>query len=175
VRAALLALLILAMAPAAWAGESSHGCSYTSEAAAADGTASGGGASKRTITANEVWCYRFIAGDGTHNTATIQITAASAVIYFDPDLYQTVTTTARVIPHYCPHGAPTDTSNPLRSCPSIGGANGNTSLDGTAGPDTTQNQAIRVGPGTYLFEISAACEAGDTCQIAVKGEGEGAY
>lgn len=179
-RAALIALLMAALWPAAgWAGTSSKGCGFTGTVAGTAGTALGGGAASMTVAANEIWCHRIVAADATTSIiGPLRITAPSALIMFDPDLFQAITTTARLIPRFCPQGAAVDTTSLAtisRSCISIGGANGTASLDGTEGTATTQNSALRVGPGTYYFEISVVIEAGDTGQIAVQGEGEGAH
>lgn len=178
-RAALLALAVMVAPAAGWAGTASHGCGFTGTAAGTAGTALGGGASKMTLSANELWCFRYVAADATTSIiGPLRITAPSALVTFDPDLFQTVITTARLIPRLCPAAAAVDTTSLAtisRSCLSIGGANGNASLDGTEGPSSSQNAATRVGPGTYYFEISVVAEAGDTAQITVQAEGEGAH
>lgn len=172
----VLGLLLLLAAPTAgWAGVASYGCGYTGGSAGVIGTATGSNPTKTTIDNDSLWCFRFVNADATTTiVGPVRVQASSALITFDPDLYQTVTTTARLIPRMCPLGAAVDTTSLAtisRSCLSIGGANGAASLDGTEGSASTQNAAIRVGPGTYYFEINAVCEAGDTCQVSVKGEG----
>jgi hypothetical protein len=178
-RAVLLGFAAVLIALPAYAGTASKGCSFSGTAAGTAGTAVGGGASSMALAANETWCYRYVNADATTTIiGPLRITAPSALITFDPDLFQTVVTTARLIPHFCPQGAAVDTTSAatiFRSCPSMGGANGAASLDGTEGTATTQNASIRVGPGAYYFEISVVCEAGDTCQIAAQAEGEGAH
>ena len=179
-RAALFAALVLFVAPAAWAGTASHGCGFTGTAAGTAGTLGPTSTTKMTLSANELWCYRFVAADAvTTIIGPLRITEPSALISFDPDLFQAgVLSTARVIPRYCPQGAAVDTTSLAtisRSCASIGGANGTASLDGTEGASTVQNMSLRVGPGTYYFEINVVIEAGDTGQIAVQAEGEGAH
>lgn len=177
-RAAFLALLVVVAVPVAgWAGTPSNGCGFSGTAAGTAGTATGSSATSTRISRGDIWCYRFVNADATTTIiGPLNIEATEAIIWFDPDLFQAITTTARLIPHFCPQGAAVNTSsaaNIFLSCPGIGGAGTAASLDGTEGPDGTQNQAKRVGPGHYYFEISAVCEAGDTCQIAVKAEDAG--
>jgi hypothetical protein len=172
-RAALLVLFAVAVAAAgaspAWAGTASHGCSFTGTVAGTAGTAVGNIATKRTLEGNELWCYRYVAADGTTTITGPRVTAPSMAVWFDADLFQTVTTTARLTVHFCPQGEPVDSSNPLRSCPSVG------ELDGTEGDALVQDQITRLGPGRVYFVPNVACEAGDTCQIVVQAEGEGAH
>lgn len=173
----LLFLLTLLAASAANAGTWALNCAYTTLTGT---TASRPAEQVFSIDEFGLACYRYANADSTHNAPQnsagtlvgVKVTAQSALVCFDPDILQAVTTTARLIPHYCPHGTIADTSNPARSCPSIGGANGNASLDGTEGTATSQNSCLRVGPGLYYFEASVACESGDTCQVTIKGEGK---
>ena len=177
-RAWLLALAILVVPAAGWAGTASHGCSYTGGVAGTTGTAVGTGATRMTLSADERWCYRYVNADATTTIiGPLRASAPSVTIWFDPDLYQAgVASTARMVPFYCPAGAAVDTTSLAtikRSCPSVGAANGTASFDGTEGASTVQNQSWRYPGGTFYFEINAVCEAGDTCQIAVLAEGEG--
>lgn len=179
----LILLAVLLFAPAANAGTWAYNCTFTT----LTGTTATRPASSLPqdaplfqIDNYQRACWRYQNADSTHNApqtaggslTPVTVTAQSALICFDPDILQAVTTTARVIPHRCPQGVIADTSNPARSCQSQGGANGAASLDGTEGASTTQNSCLRVGPGTYYFEISAAAEAGDTAQISIEGEGK---
>ena len=167
-------LLLPQIASAEWA----KGCKFTTPTGivAVDST-------DFSVIEYGVSCYRYQLASGAHSApqnaagviTPVAITAQTALICFDPDILQTITTTARVIPHHCPQSFiadPTSAATALRSCVSLGGANGAASLDGTEGTATTQNACVRVGPGSYYFEISAGCEAGDTCQVSVKGEGK---
>lgn len=168
-----LALLPLSAEAGAW----SRGCSFTGGTVA--GTLGTPADTGKEIRPGGVGCYRFINADGVHNsTATahgsvvIHVTAYSALISFDPQLDAVVggPTAAMVIPHYCPL-PPLTIANPEQSCIGMGGANGNVALTGVEGTASSQNAAIRVGPGWYYFEVSGACVAGDTCQVLVQGEG----
>lgn len=173
----LILALALLLPAGAYAGTWSMNCSYTT---ATGTTATRPAEQNFAIDEYGLACYRYANADSTHNAPQnsagtlvgVKVTAQSALICFDPDILQAVTTTARVIPHYCPQGVIADPSNPARSCPSLGGANGAASLDGTEGTATSQNSCLRVGPGLYYFEISVAAESGDTAQITVKGEGK---
>jgi hypothetical protein len=179
----LVFLLTLLVAPAADAGTWAYNCTFT--------TPTGTTATRPATTLPQDMplfaidnyqraCWRFANADGAHNApqtsggtlVPVTVTAQSAIICFDPDILQTVTTTARVIPHRCPQGFFADPANPARSCQSTGGENGAASLDGTEGTRTSQNSCIQVGPGAYYFEISVAAEAGDTAQISIEGEGK---
>ncbi len=177
-RMLLVATLLVLLPAAGWAGTASHGCGYTGTVAGTAGTALGGGATKKVVAANERWCYRFVNADATTTiVGPLTVTSPSAVVLLDADLFQAgVASTVRVIPRVCSAGAAVDATSLAtisRSCESVGGSLSNVSLDGTPGPAGTQNMAVRVGPGVYYFEINAVCETGDTCQIAVQGEGAG--
>ena len=170
-RTLLLAVLLALTPTVGWAGAWSNGCQFTG--GTVTGTVGTPTNTSARISNNDVGCYRFNNADSTHNSPRIQVTAESAVITFDPqlDAVVTVATTALVVPRLCPIDGPIDTANPSFSCISIGGANSSSSLSGVEGPAATQNASIRVGPGTYYFQITGACLAGDTCQVSVKGEG----
>jgi hypothetical protein len=173
VRHLVVAALALALPTAASAGAWSKNCQFTGGTLV--GTVGTPQNANKQIAPGDLGCWRFVVGDSTHNSGYVHVTAETAVITFDPQLDAAVAaaTTALVIPHYCATGEPLTAANPERSCVSIGGANGNASLDGVEGAASTQNAAIRVGPGVYYFEVPGACLAGDTCQVSVKGEGVG--
>lgn len=165
-------IIVFGLAPAtSWAGAWSKTCQFTNGTLI--GTAGTPQNTDKRIGAGDIGCYRFVVGDGAHNSTLVHVTAESALITFDPqlDAAVTVATAALVVPHYCAQGEALTPANPERSCVSIGGTLANTALDGVEGPSSTQNASIRVGPGVYYFQVSGACLAGDTCQVAVKGEG----
>jgi len=165
-------LPVLLWAAPGWAdvGSWAYGCKFTTPT----GTTAVN-SERFDVSDYSVGCYRWTDADGagTQNAplapngvlTPVQVTAQSALICFDPDILQAVTTTARVIPHHCPAGFIADTANPLRSCISLG------ELVGTEGDAATQDTCVRVGPGAYIFEVSVECATGDTCQISVKAEG----
>lgn len=168
----LLAAVLLSLVPTVgWAGAWGKGCSFTGTAAGVVGTPSN---SNRQLSHDEFGCYRYVTADGVHIFGPIIVTAPRGTLYFDPDLFQIVITTATVIPHICPQGAPVEpgAADMVESCQSLGGANGAVSLDGTEGPASLQNSRIPLGPGVYYLEINNTCLGGDTCQVAIHAEGD---
>ena len=171
----LIAVVLLVWPTMGWAGTASFGCQFTGTVAGTAGTATGSSPTKTVVGNTDTWCFRYVNADATTTiVGPIKVTAPSALVTFDPDLFQTVITTARVVPYMCPQIAAltlTTLATIKESCISIGGAGANLDLNGTEGPSSSQNASVRVGPGTYYFEISVVCEANDTCQVAIKGEG----
>lgn len=155
-RAVLLALLVMGLPAAGWAGTWSKNCATPTNA-------------NRTISPNESGCYTFTSTDSTTgDSAAIFIDGTSAKWCFDPDTSGTATTTARVLIRDCLGGAK-PSSNPENECISLGGANGNASLDGTEGAASSQNACIRTGPGVFYVDITAAC-TGSACRVSVQAE-----
>ena len=168
---ALFLLTMLVMAPSVgWTASWGKNCTFVGTAGAVIGTPAN--VSQR-LGANEKGCWRFNNADGVVNLGYIQSSSSTNLICYDPDLFATTTNTGRVIPHLCTAGGPVDAANPLRSCIGLGGANASVSLDGTEGPAPTQNACIRVGPGTFLVEVSAACIGGTVCQVSIQAEPPG--
>lgn len=119
-----------------------------------------------------VGCYRFTSADGTSSSAIIIVQALSARITFDPDNTDAAVDTSRVTIHSCDVGVGGATGS-VNTCQNIGGFNGNPTLDGTEGVDSTQNATKRVGPGAYFVRVTAACakSAPDYCEVRFRGEG----
>jgi hypothetical protein len=171
----LLVIAFVALLPnIGWAGAWSKGCGFTG----GDLTGTVGTPDRAVVSSvdsvgpNALFCYRFNNADSTHFSPAILVTAPTALIIVDTQLDAdiTVATTTLVVPRLCSAGAILTAANPERSCMSLGGVGTNTSLDGVGGPVATQNSRLLVGPGLYTFQVTGACLASDTCQIAVRGE-----
>lgn len=165
----LLAAVLLSLVPTAgWAGAWGKSCSFTGTAAGVVGTPSN---ANKQLSADEFGCYRYVAGDGAHNFASVSIRAPSGLICFDPDIFDTALSGVTMTPHLCLAGAPVEAAFPLRSCISQGGAlPASTGLNGTEGAADVQNACLRVGPGVYVFRLDA-CVGGDICQVSAFAEG----
>lgn len=163
-----LFLLALLVASPAFAGAWSKNCQFSGTTAGVVGTALKP-ETNPVIGAGARGCYRYISTD-TGDYGYVTVSSESALLCFDPDLFDTATSAARLIPHFCPQGGPVDTANPLQSCIAMGGASANTNLDGTEGPPASQNACMTIGTGVYIFETSVDCAGGDTCQISIQGQ-----
>jgi hypothetical protein len=164
-KAFLFLLTLLAASPAfaeVWSGK----CHFSANLTVATG------ADKFDIAKKERGCYRFVDTDSTSTSDLISVTADSALWCFDPDNTDAVADTARVVIHYCPHGGTPGGTGSANTCISLGGANGNASLDGTEGTSSSQNACVRTGPGIFYVEVTAACAKTSTnyCQVTVQGE-----
>lgn len=111
---------------------------------------------------------------GTWST-TFDVMTISALFCFTPDIDVNGATAARVKLWMAPHTITDATSNGIpdndNGSIDLGGANGNTSLDGTEGEAGTQNACLRIGPGKYFAEFDVACaQADETCRLTVTGE-----
>lgn len=108
----------------------------------------------------------------------VHVTTASALFRFcaDTGAACVASTSGRVRIWKCDAGPPATTGGIPDNdfgCADIGGANGNATLDGTAGEPGTQNQYRSSGPSWYYIEGDAQCDAGETCQVTVTGEDPG--
>lgn len=93
-----------------------------------------------------IMCYIFDTA-GT-DSGLLSLNGVSNLICFDPDVDGTVGS-ARVEPEVCPYTAPGTVGNqciPLVDAP----------LNGVGGSETTQTACIRVGPGSYRIDVTAA-------------------
>lgn len=173
-------LLVLAgallWASSASAGAWSKGCGFTGTVTSGAGAATGTPTNtSKVIDNNDIGCWRFIDDDGTVFSSVaaqmdgyIRVTAPSALFVFTQALDEDTSgtpTAAQVVLWLCPHGEAIVQATPALDCTEVSDP-----LDGAGGGSST-SAAIRVGPGSYTIQITAACADQDVCQVAVIGEG----
>ena len=181
---ALAALLLAAPASAAlW----SHGCVVTNAACqlvndpydcctgagtgncpsdslftpAATTVFGGGSQDKLTIRSLERACWWFLPGDLVIDSPTFRATGQFRAC-LNEDILQAEPTTVDVDVIRCPDGGRPGTT-PLDLCNQI-----ETVVDNACGTDIAGDELI-FEPGVYFFDIQAACEAGDICQMSIEG------
>lgn len=153
-RTVLAAALLLFLTNVAWAQEWS----------------TPGGAPCTIIDGSELCIYELANTEGA-DSDEIEVRSSSAVFCLDSDKGATAIGAMRGVPRKCIGGSKPG-SNPENECISVGGANGNSVLDGTEGPASTQNACTRVGPGVYYYDVTVACGAASGCLVMVQGEDE---
>lgn len=162
----LLLFTLLLLATPAWAESWSGTCQFASDNLTPTNP------TRWLISNGVVGCYRFVDSDSTSTSDIIIVQAESALVCFDPDNTDALTDTARVTVHRCVTGVGGGTGS-VNTCVDTGGFDDNATLDGTEGPDRTQNACKRVGPGAYFIRVTAACTkaASNYCEVSIKGEG----
>jgi hypothetical protein len=123
--------------------------------------------------AGRLGCLNFVNADSTFTSFPVQVSSTTAVACFDPDTAGTATDTSRVKIRWC-IGATTiaeaPASNQSRTCIDMGGAlTGTSTLDGTEGHAEVQNACLRIPPGVFMVEATAACTT-DACSVRFIGE-----
>jgi hypothetical protein len=118
---------------------------------------------------SRVGCWNFVDADSTTTSPAITVQAETAVACFDPDTEGTATDTSRVKIRWCVAGSK-PSSNPSNGCIDMGGAlTGTSTLDGTEGHAEVQNACLRIPPGVFYVEVTAACTS-DACSVRFVGE-----
>jgi hypothetical protein len=119
--------------------------------------------------AARVGCWNFNDADSTASSPAITVQSETAVACFDPDTGSASTDTSRVKIRWCTDGTK-PSSNPSYECIDMGGAvSGAATLDGTEGHADVQNSCLRIPPGVFYVEVTAACTT-DACSVRFIGE-----
>lgn len=107
-------------------------------------------------------CYEF---DDATDSGGFVVISPSALLCLDPDVAAAGTSTAEVMIRRC-HIGFKPAADPTHQCEGILDA----SLDGTAGASATQDMCLRVGPGSYYFDVTSADTNGKDAVMTMTAE-----
>ena len=122
----------------------------------------------REVRPNKALCYRFVAGEAVAFVGTMaNVTSASALLTFDPDIAQASDSGAATVQVYvCP---PYVTAPDALQCTQIS-ADAGADLTGLGGTSATQLAALRLPIGYIALYISAAPIGGEVAVVTITGE-----
>ncbi len=152
----LLALLVLLVAPLAAQAIDWTDCSGNT------------GGDLITVTAYQLLCADFDENDVTGTDSRIfRVGANTALICFDPAKDSEGADTAQINFRYCPNGRQPG-STPENHCFALS----TIPITGITGVAGIQDACVRVGPGTYYFEITTQGAANDDSRVTIQGEAD---
>jgi hypothetical protein len=121
-----------------------------------------------TVTAYQLLCADFDENDVTGTDSRIfRVGTNTALLCFDPALDSEGADTAEINFRYCPNGIQPG-STPENHCFALS----NVPITGITGAAGTQDACERVGPGTYMFEITTQGAANDDSRVTIQGEAD---
>jgi hypothetical protein len=118
-----------------------------------------------TVTAYQLLCADFDQTD-SGNSRIFRVGTNTALVCFDPEVGAEGASDAEINIRYCPNGTQ-PAANPEYECFALS----TIPITGLTGAAGIQDACVRVGPGTYYFEITTDSTAEDA-RVTIQGEAD---